>query len=79
MNAYIHTCVLLPVQRHLPFVGYFAPIGGSANPDTGTHPMDRHLKLVHDTFELKYDIKQVRMWCIGAVRHLVACAHWCAL
>lgn len=46
-------------ERHLPFVGYFAPIGGSANPDSGSHPMDRHLKLVHDTFELKYNVKQM--------------------
>ncbi|KAF6251911.1 phosphate acetyltransferase [Scenedesmus sp. NREL 46B-D3] len=49
----------LPAQRHLPFVGYFAPIGGSANPDGGSHPIDRHLKLIHDTFELKYDVKQM--------------------
>jgi hypothetical protein len=49
------------LQRHLPFVGYFAPIGGSANPDSGSHPLDRHLKLVRDSFELKYDIKQVSL------------------
>eukprot|EP00882_Tetradesmus_deserticola_P027312 GHRQ01030204.1.p1 GENE.GHRQ01030204.1~~GHRQ01030204.1.p1 ORF type:complete len:190 (+),score=57.14 GHRQ01030204.1:123-692(+) len=46
-------------ERHLPFVGYFAPIGGSANPSSGSHPMDRHLRLVHDTFEPKYDVKQM--------------------
>ncbi|KAF8061400.1 pta [Scenedesmus sp. PABB004] len=56
-----HTPLLLGLmnyfERHLPFVGYFAPIGGSANPDTGDHPLDRHLRLVHDTFELKYETR----------------------
>jgi hypothetical protein len=38
-------------------VGYFSPIGGSANPDSGTHLLDRHLRLVHDAFELRSDVK----------------------
>ena len=44
-------------EHHLPYVGYFAPIGGTANPETGSHPMDKQLKLIHDSFELKYDVK----------------------
>lgn len=38
-------------------MGYFSPIGGSANPDSGTHLLDRHLRLVHDAFELRSDVK----------------------
>jgi BioD-like phosphotransacetylase family protein len=38
-------------------VGYFCPIGGSAHPDSGSHPLDRHLRLVHDAFELCSDVK----------------------
>lgn len=44
-------------ERHMPYVGYFCPIGGSAHPDSGSHPLDRHLRLVHDAFELCSDVK----------------------
>jgi BioD-like phosphotransacetylase family protein len=40
-------------------VGYFLPIGGSANPEQGTHPLDRHLRLVHDAFELRSDVRSM--------------------
>lgn len=40
-------------------VGYFSPIGGSAHPESGNHPLDRHLRLVHDAFELHSDVKSM--------------------
>lgn len=40
-------------------MGYFAPIGGTAHPDTGSHAMDRHLRLVHDAFQLRSDIRSM--------------------
>lgn len=40
-------------------MGYFSPIGGSAHPESGTHPLDRHLRLVHDAFELRSDVRSM--------------------
>lgn len=60
-------------ERHLPYVGYYAPVGGSANPEKGTHPIDNQLRLIHDAFELKYDLKS--MFCVSedeAVREVAA-------
>lgn len=48
-----------PVQLFLHAVGYFSPIGGTAHPETGSHPLDKHLRLVHDTFELRSDVKSM--------------------
>jgi len=45
-------------ERHLPYVGYFAPIGGTASVDTN-HPVDQHLRLIHDVFDLKHDVRQM--------------------
>jgi hypothetical protein len=45
-------------ERHLPYVGYFAPIGGTAAVDTD-HPVDQHLRLIHDVFDLKHDVRQM--------------------
>lgn len=60
-NPTSHTPLLLGLvnyfQRHLPEVGYFAPVGGSADPATGDHPIDRHLRVVHDAFDLRYDLR----------------------
>eukprot|EP00878_Enallax_costatus_P009319 GHUV01009739.1.p1 GENE.GHUV01009739.1~~GHUV01009739.1.p1 ORF type:complete len:586 (+),score=159.89 GHUV01009739.1:322-2079(+) len=72
-----HTPLLIGLvnyfERHLPYVGYYAPVGGSANPEKGTHPMDNQLRLIHDAFELKYDLKS--MFCVSedeAVREVAA-------
>lgn len=58
-----HTPLLIGLvnyfERHLPYVGYYAPIGGSANPDKSNHPIDRQLRLIHDAFEFKYDVKSM--------------------
>lgn len=40
-------------------MGYFCPIGGSANPETGTQPLDRHLRLVRDAFQLRSDVRSM--------------------
>lgn len=46
-------------ERHMPDVGYFSPIGGTAHPETGSHPLDKHLRLVHDAFELRSDVRSM--------------------
>jgi BioD-like phosphotransacetylase family protein len=60
-NVASHTPLLLGLvnyfERHLPYVGYFIPIAGTAHPETGDHALDKQLRLVHDAFELKYDMK----------------------
>lgn len=54
--------LLTVLQHFLPVlcaVGYFAPIGGSADPSKGTHPTDRHLQLMRDAFELRSDLRSM--------------------
>eukprot|EP00775_Hariotina_reticulata_P002838 gene2838-3131_t len=62
-NVISHTPLLLGLvnyfERHLPYVGYFMPIAGTAHPETGDHPLDKQLRLIHDAFELKYDIRSM--------------------
>lgn len=53
-------------------VGYFCPIGGSADPAAGSHPLDGQLRLVHDAFELKYDIRTMMGVPEDEAVHLVA-------
>jgi len=48
-----------PPNHAVPAVGYFSPIGGSADPETGTLPLDRHLRLVHDAFQLRSDVRSM--------------------
>jgi BioD-like phosphotransacetylase family protein len=45
-------------ERHLPYVGYFAPIGGTANVDS-KNTVDAQLRLVHGAFEQKQDIRSM--------------------
>ena len=55
-----HTPLILGLlnyfERHLPFVGYFAPWAGSLNAST-QHPIDRHIQLVRSVFEMKGDTR----------------------
>jgi BioD-like phosphotransacetylase family protein len=51
------TCTHHTNTGHLPYVGYFAPIGGSASPADGKQPLDAFLRLVHDAFGLTYDAR----------------------
>lgn len=52
-----HTPLILGLlnyfERHLPFVGYYSPFGGSAAGGAlaaANHPIDRHLRLVQSVF-----------------------------
>jgi hypothetical protein len=53
-------------------VSHVVGIGSS-----GSHPMDRHLKLVHDTFEINYDTMQVCILASVCCWHLFACVFCC--